>query len=459
MYVVGSPRAILIGTLGLAALLLWWAFRPAEVVDVADQYPTEQTEIQGQLQIAESERVPTITTKSVESFDSAEQRHQLVPADLRDLHTASDISSYEQELLMVIDLLKQGDLESALAQVDTHLASFPKSCVGHLLRADIFASLSQGALASQVLPAASGEFDLDGLRKQLRNRWLHTQSDSASTVHSLVPSVLIDFGRSEHVLVADMTAGRLFVYRKRGQAKLVSDYYLSVGSEGFGKRLEGDNKTPVGVYVVNRFIHPDTLPDLYGSGAFPVDYPNKLDRAKQRTGYGIWLHGTPSNTYARSPWASEGCFVVSNEDFEHIQQFVNVDQQTPVVLAEQIEWITPDELIEARAEYLALIEDWRQSWEALDTQRYLDFYAQEQFNFGRGGYDRWAKQKVNVNRGKTFVQVQLDLRGVFRYPGEKDMFVAHFTQRYLSNNYSGETNKQQYWQRDNNGRWRIVFEG
>jgi len=26
------------------------------------------------------------------------------------------------------------------------------------------------------------------------------------------------------------------------------------------------------------------LPDLYGSGAFPVDYPNKLDRAKQRTG-------------------------------------------------------------------------------------------------------------------------------------------------------------------------------
>ena len=130
-----------------------------------------------------------------------------------------------------------------------------------------------------------------------------------------------------------------------------------------------------------------------------------------------------------------------------------------MVLADSVNWITQSQLNAARAEYLELIENWRQSWESLDTQRYLDFYAREQFNFGRGGFEAWAKRKAAVNQRKTFVQVQLDLEGVFEYPGEKDMFVAHFTQRYLSNNYASETRKQQYWQRDNSGEWRIVFEG
>jgi murein L,D-transpeptidase YafK len=256
-----------------------------------------------------------------------------------------------------------------------------------------------------------------------------------------------------------MQASRLYVYQNdQGQAKLVSDYYLTIGSEGFGKRVEGDNKTPVGVYRVTRFIDPATLPDLYGSGAFPINYPNKLDRAKQRTGYGIWLHGTPSNTYARAPWASEGCFVLSNEDFEHIQQYIDADKQTPVVLADRVDWITEQQLVTQRAEYLAVIEAWRQSWESLDTPAYLNFYARDEFNFGQGGYAPWAKRKVQINKAKTFVQVQTDLHGVFRYPGETDMFVVYFTQHYLSNNSASKTVKQQYWQKDASGAWHIIYE-
>ena len=39
------------------------------------------------------------------------------------------------------------------------------------------------------------------------------------------------------------------------------------------------------------------------------------------------------------------------------------------------------------------------------------------------------------------------------------MFVIKYKQRYLSNNYSGETDKEQYWQRNEDGEWKIIYEG
>jgi murein L,D-transpeptidase YafK len=60
----------------------------------------------------------------------------------------------------------------------------------------------------------------------------------------------------------------------------------------------------------------DKLTDFYGSGAFPINYPNEWDRIRGRNGYGIWLHGTPRDTYSRPPRASDGCIVLSNEDLD-----------------------------------------------------------------------------------------------------------------------------------------------
>lgn len=241
--------------------------------------------------------------------------------------------------------------------------------------------------------------------------------------------------------------------------QLIRDYYMSVGSAGYGKQFEGDNKTPVGVYSIYQYIDDKELPDLYGEGAFPVDYPNRLDRYRNRTGYGIWLHGTPSNTYARSPWASEGCFVLSNDDFLDIEKYIDVKQRTPVILSDRIEWIGAEQLQQRRASYLNIVKRWKEDWESLHTDAYLAHYSRDNFNLGRADFSPWAERKRLVNREKTFVQVDMDIQSLFAYPGEEEMFVVKYKQRYLSNNYHGETQKEQYWQRDNSGRWRIIFEG
>ena len=51
---------------------------------------------------------------------------------------------------------------------------------------------------------------------------------------------------------------------------MLFDFYASIGKNGVGKFKEGDKKTPIGVYFISRFLDPDSLPDYYGDGAFPL---------------------------------------------------------------------------------------------------------------------------------------------------------------------------------------------
>ncbi|NND80974.1 MAG: L,D-transpeptidase family protein [Gammaproteobacteria bacterium] len=391
--------------------------------------------------------------------------------DHTELHAEQASSGYERAVLEIVEFIKSGNLSAAQTRVDKHLQQFPKSRVGHLLKADILQAMAAplqkvGAKAETIkmvhddpeLPPPSEV--VKGLKHQLQNRWSHAR-EADQQAHALVPASLIDLGQHPHVLVADMQQGRLYLYKNEdGAPQLIRDYYLSVGSAGFGKQVEGDNKTPVGVYSIYRYIDDSELPDLYGEGAFPVNYPNRLDRYRKRTGYGIWLHGTPSNTYARSPWASEGCFVLSNDDFLDIENYIDVKRRTPVILSDQIEWVSPQQLAQRRADYLAVLSQWKQDWESLSTDAYLAHYSENNFNLGRTDYRQWAKRKREVNNRKTFVQVDMDIKHLFTYPGEQDMFVVKYQQRYLSNNYQGVAEKEQYWQRDaNSGRWQIIYEG
>jgi murein L,D-transpeptidase YafK len=375
-----------------------------------------------------------------------------------ELHAYEANKDYELAILNIIDSVQMGRLERAAEQVDAHLIAFPKSQVGHLLRADVLTALTgelSGVAANGALPTER----VAGLTHQMRNRWQHGTEDHVDA-HQKFPSSLLVMGDHPYVVVADMPQGRLYLYQNdQGTPKLIRDYYMSVGAAGYGKQIEGDNKTPVGVYAINRYIEGKALPDLYGKGAFPVDYPNRYDRYLKRTGYGIWLHGTPSDTYARSPWASEGCFVLSNDDLLDIGKFVSADKRTPVILSDTIEWLSLQQMAERKASMVAIVEQWKNDWESLDTNAYLAHYQASEFNLGKGDFSAWKKRKETVNSTKTFVQVDLAIQSLFAYPGVEDMFVVKYKQRYLSDNFAGESDKEQFWKRNESGHWRIIYEG
>lgn len=365
---------------------------------------------------------------------------------------------YETEIVEILELIQVGQMESALSLTEQHLQVHPQSRIGYLIKADLLQSMY--SQLTEVGAKIDNRSDvLNGLKHQLKNRWQHDTLQQQVT-GELYPSSLVEMGKHQHVLVADMTNGRLYLYRNSANGPtLIKDYYMSVGSAGYGKQIEGDNKTPVGVYSIYEFIDQNRLPDLYGSGAFPVDYPNIIDKYRNRTGYGIWLHGTPSSTFARSPWASEGCFVLSNADLSDISQFIDIDHRTPVILSDSIDWVGQQELENKRETYLKVMQDWKEDWQSLNTDSYLSHYSKDKFNLGKETYQQWAKHKQAVNQSKKFIEIGLEIDSLFVYPGEQDMFVVKFKQRYVSDNYRSDTDKQQYWQKEEDGQWRIIYEG
>jgi len=130
-----------------------------------------------------------------------------------------------------------------------------------------------------------------------------------------------------------------------------------------------------------------------------------------------------------------------------------------VILSDSIEWLTAAQLQDKREMYLGIIETWKRDWESLDVQAYLSHYSSENFNLGASNYKAWAQRKRSLGAQKSFIQLDLSLYSLFVYPGDEDMFVVRYRQRYLSNNYAGETDKEQFWQRDAEGKWQIIFEG
>ena len=261
----------------------------------------------------------------------------------------------------------------------------------------------------------------------------------------------------KHVLVVDSRRSRLYVFANdAGRARLVADYYVTLGKNGMEKTREGDQKTPVGVYHVTGNLPRSKLTDFYGAGAFPINYPNEWDRRLGRKGHGIWLHGVPSDVYSRPPRASDGCIVLANPDLESVGRAVQVGT-TPVIIADEIEWSDAAAVEAERSSLGEALERWRADWQSRDTERYLAHYSQR-FSSASQDYRAWAEHKRAVNAAKRWIEVGLSEVAMFRHPRERDVVEVSFAQAYRSDRLSNTMRKRQYWIRED-GAWKILYEG
>ena len=87
------------------------------------------------------------------------------------------------------------------------------------------------------------------------------------------------------------------------------------------------------------------------------------------------------------------------------------------------------------------------------------YKRQESFTDYNRNLDEWKEYKSRINRAKSYIDVDLSNLSVVAYPGEQDMVVSRFYQEYRSSNYNWNGWKQLIWKRDNQGEWRIIFEG
>lgn len=362
--------------------------------------------------------------------------------------------SLEETLLVdAIRLLEEGSPEEAIAGLEALLARRPNFRLAQLVYADLLSART--APLTRFGAGATGTETLRGLQDEALRRLQHARNGPPDVL--LPENLILPARQQSHVIVVDTVASRLYVFANRsGQLTHRFDYYASVGKNGAIKVREGDQRTPVGVYFTTGRIMPGKLPDFFGAGALPINYPNEWDMLLGRTGYGIWIHGVPSNTYTRAPQSSDGCIAMSNSDLEVLWREVAAGE-TPVIIADGVRWVDRAEIDARRLELLKALERWQQDWESLDFNRYAQNYGD---NFVGDGVSRlaWLKRKKRINVAKTFIDVSLSNISAFSYPGEDNMLVVTFDQDYRSSNFSDQTKKRQYWRRGRDGRWRIVVE-
>ena len=367
--------------------------------------------------------------------------------------SSAGLSGAEAQLKRVFEKVEKAQLDAALHEVDELIASRPNFRLAHLVRGDLLLARTRPITGFGNTGHTARE-RLDELRAEVSTR-LRAYNDHPPS--DLVPRYLLRFDPAQkYAVVVDASRSRVYLYENaNGMPRLVEDYYTTLGKRGIEKEREGDQKTPIGVYEVTSKIPGSKLPDLYGWGAFPINYPNAWDRMRGKTGYGIWLHGVPSDTYARAPSASDGCIALANPDIEELGKRVQVGA-TPVIITDRVEWLTPDAWRAESSAFMRQLEAWRKDWESLDTDRYLAHYSRD-FRSGSMNIAAWREHKQRVNAAKTRIKVSLANVSVFRNPGKQSLIAVTFDQDYRSNNLAQQTRKRQYWIEED-GRWKIAYE-
>ena len=408
---------------------------------------------------------PLLPVPEVTGQLSIDPRNQAVLERLN-MRLQRNPDDFEASLLKGLLLFQAGGVADAIAELRDLSKRAPKFQLAHLILGDLLI-----ARFNQLDSVGSRVYETNkATEQQLRIRQLLSEAKARLKGYlSLVdgarqiPRSLMTLNeQTNFALVVDKSKNRLYVYRNSGPGlppQLVDDFYIVLGKKPGDKSSEGDLKTPNGVYFVTNYLPDEKLPPLYGCGAFPVNYPNEFDRRLKKTGSGIWLHGTDKSLYSRPPLDSEGCVVLTNEEFSRIAQYIEVGH-TPVIISEAVDWISTREWLDENIEIQAALETWRQNWEKADLDAYLKMYSTD---FWADGYDSssWSAYKKQVFSGKKFQKIDLSDISLLSYPQSEQhrpMVVANFVQHYRSNNFNGDMHKRLYLVKEAEG-WKVLYEG
>ncbi|MFZ2268462.1 MAG: L,D-transpeptidase family protein [Azonexus sp.] len=366
-------------------------------------------------------------------------------------------SGPEAQLAQIFRQIEANQLNHALELTEALLRQHPNYRLANLIKGDLLLARRQPIQTFGAMSGAPADKVADLRAEAVVRLKGYREKPQAN----FVPRYLLQMPADQrYAIVVDTKRSRLYVYENDvangGRPRFIADYYVTQGKLGAEKVAEGDKKTPIGVYHVTSNLPRAKLGDLYGNGAYPLNYPNEWDKRQGRNGSGIWLHGTPSDTFARPPRASDGCVVLTNQDLDAVAKNLQVGS-TPVIISNSIEWLSLDDWSKERSELNKTIDAWRADWESRDTDRFLRHYS-KRFKSNDQSFEQFATQKKQVNAGKEWIKLKLDNMSVFRNPGKEEMVVVTFDQDYRSNNLNNQMKKRQYWLRED-GKWKIFYEG
>ena len=269
---------------------------------------------------------------------------------------------------------------------------------------------------------------------------------------------ILELPREQAAIVVDKTNEILYVVRVVNGAPFVVRKFPCITGKRPGDKLEeGDMRTPEGIYFP--LYWRAGLPPLYGLGAFPLNYPNLIDRKiLKRDGHGIWIHGT--NDPNRPPHSTNGCIVLKNEDLKELRRLI-VPRRTPVVVVSSLSLEPKEEFLKEKESLLNFIFKWKRAWEETpkDIEPYLNCYSKN-FVWEKGNYESWEEYKRRITKFKRWIKITLsDITAAKdgRLLEFGNLYVVRLKVNYSSNNFNSVSNKILYVIKED-GEWKILGE-
>jgi len=273
---------------------------------------------------------------------------------------------------------------------------------------------------------------------------------SNSYAEDLFPAYLIEIPDSiENILIAD-TENATLIHYSAAKKKLIKnyEYYMSIGQHGPGKKKQGDKKTPIGTYFITKKLDVSKLPSKYGVAAYPLDYPNALDHHNDKTGYGIWLHGTNPNIIKRPPLDTDGCLALTNKEILKLSDTL-IPMVTPVIITEKMHWKSLAEITVIRDELHEALNAWKKSFEDSGLESFLSFYEPNPLVIPMTEHAIINKSLV------TNKSMMIENLMIIGDPSDENIVVSRFTQEIKYNNIIEIKQRRLYWRKHKDG-WKII---
>lgn len=249
-------------------------------------------------------------------------------------------------------------------------------------------------------------------------------------------------------VVVDKKSQTLYIVQtKDDMPEVVAKTSVLVGGGEGDKRISGDLKTPEGVYFITGYISPESLrrsygnvADDYGSGAFPLNYPNVFDKISGKTGSGIWIHGKRVD---REEQNTRGCVALENDVLDQYKHYLK--KGTPVVITNNV----GDQLNDYAFEKLFLKEKLNtllKAWEGSDFEEFASHYHLKFKNENGEAYAEYLRKKKKLM--KLFPERKIDIFSLTAFKENDDEFVYDFDQLYCASNILTFGNKKLYLKKE-----------
>jgi len=278
-------------------------------------------------------------------------------------------------------------------------------------------------------------------------------------------------GIAERLILGDKAAKILYIFREgAGGWEIEKAYPMATGENDGRKEVEGDKKTPEGVYFIVGRKHRSELTNIYGPAAFISDYPNETDRREGRTGHGIWLHGSERGNIP--PLFTQGCLAVANPDIIEITQILKDWAGTPIIIVSGTEGKKHLAAIDFRKmkerheevvthhnknqeEFRKLVMDWKTVWESKDIDAYSEYYSTAAFMDGSQKWEAYRERKIRTFA--MYATINIDISGIVLTELTGNAATVKFHQVYATNLNRMDNGKRLIFRKEQDN-WKIYRE-